>query len=258
MAALFFTGCGGKGGEKKAFASLADFDGAKIASLSGAVFADFIDPVIPNVNHVYYNSPADMAQAVMAGRADAIALDMPVAKYLAAQHPGLVLFPYVAADDRYGFAVTKGSQLGVKGNEVLERFREDGTLTKLESIWFGADNSKKALPVLSHRADFNGSAGTLRYACDVTSAPMSYIGSDGSPVGYEIDIVSRIAYELNMNVEFVPMAFSGLLPALASGRAGMVGGSMSITEERKKSVDFIGPNFEGGIALVVRKDRLGK
>jgi polar amino acid transport system substrate-binding protein len=259
ITALLFAGCGSKGGgEKKAFTSLADFNGAKIATLSGAVFADFIDPVIPNVNHVYYNSPADMAQAVMAGRADAISLDMPVAKYLVTQHQGLVLFPDVVAPDRYGFAVAKGSQLGVKGNEALDRLREDGTLDKLADIWFGTDDSKKVLPVLNHKTDFNGSAGTLRYACDVTSAPMSYTGSSGSPVGYEIDIVSRIAYELNMNVEFVPMAFTGLLPALASGRADMVGGSMSITEERKKSVDFIGPNFEGGITLVVRKDRLGK
>jgi polar amino acid transport system substrate-binding protein len=257
MAGLIFAGCGGGGGQKT-FTSFSDFNGAKIASLGGAVFADFINPVIPNVNHVYYNSPSDMVQAVMAGRADAIALDMPVAKYLVAQNPGLALFPDVVAEDRYGFAVAKGSELGVQGNAVLERLREDGTLAELERVWFGTDDNKKTLPVLDYKGDFDGSAGTLRYACDVTSAPMSYTGADGRPVGYEIDIVSRIAYELNMNVEFVPTAFAGLLPALSSGNADMVGGSMSITEERLKTVDFVGPNFKGGIVLVVKKERLGR
>ncbi|MCL2219907.1 MAG: transporter substrate-binding domain-containing protein [Chitinispirillia bacterium] len=255
---LFFAGCGSKGAEKKAFASIADFDGAKVASMAGSVFDEFINRAIPNVTHEYYNTMPDMALAVVSGKADAVALDMPVAKYLVAQNPDLALFPDVVEADRYGFAVAKGSELGVKGNEVLNKMREDGTLAKLEELWFSADESQKNLPVLSHNPEFDGSAGTITYGSEATYPPTCYIGSDGKLTGYEIDIVARIAYELNMKAEFVPMAFAGLLPALASGKVNMVGGTMSITEERLKSVDFIGPNFEGGITLVIRKDRLGK
>ena len=253
---LFFVGCGSKA-EKKLFTKLADFSGAKVASMSGAVFADYINPVIPNVTHVYYNTLPDMAQALRSGKVDAISLDMPVALYLVAQNPDLVLFPEVVADDRYGFAVIKGSDLGVKGNEVLQKLWKDGTIADLIGIWFSADETKKILPALNHKSDYNGSAGTIIYGCETTYAPSTYIGPGNKPTGYELDIVTRIAYELNMKVEFVPMAFAGLLPALVSGKVNMVGGCMSITEERKKSVDFIGPNFEGGITLIIKKDRLG-
>ncbi|MCL2480267.1 MAG: transporter substrate-binding domain-containing protein [Spirochaetaceae bacterium] len=259
VALLLFAGCSGKaGGTKKMFSSLADFNGAKIASLSGAVFADYIDPVIPNVSHVYYYTMPDMAHALSSDKVDAVALDMPVALYLAAQNSKFIVYPDVVADDSYAFAVTKGSDLGVKANEVLKKMWENGTIAQLEKIWFSADESKKILPVLNHKPDFNGRAGTIIYGCETTYVPSTYIGPDGKPTGYELDIVTRIAYELNMKVEFVPMAFAGLLSALASGKVNMVGGCMSITEERKKAVDFVGPNFVGGITLVINKDRLAK
>jgi polar amino acid transport system substrate-binding protein len=169
-----------------------------------------------------------------------------------------MIFPDVVADDRYGFAVTKGSSLADEANDILNILKESGTISELENIWFSSDESKKVLPKLDYKDDFDGSAGTLKYGCDSTTVPMSYLGSDGKPLGFDLAIVSSIAYELNMNIEFVPMNFDALLVSLASGKVDMVGGSMSITEERQKSVDFVGPYFEGGVVLVIKKERLGK
>jgi polar amino acid transport system substrate-binding protein len=61
-----------------------------------------------------------------------------------------------------------------------------------------------------------------------------------------------------MKAEFVPMNFDALLASLASGKVDMVGGSMSITAERQKSVDFVGPYYDGGITLVILEERLEK
>jgi polar amino acid transport system substrate-binding protein len=255
VAALILAGC--EKSNKKTFKSLADFEGTKIASQSGSIFADFVNRAIPNVEHKYFNNTPDIVMALSTGKVDAAALDMPVAKYVVGQTPSLAIFHDVIAADSYGFAVTKGSELGVKGNETLQRLKDDGTIKKLEDIWFGADESKKILPVLNYKGDFDGSAGTIKVGCDITLIPMSYADANGKPIGFEIDIISRIAYELNMKVEFATMTFDGLLPALASGKVNMAGGSMSITEERLKSVDFIGPNFEGGVVLVVKKERAG-
>lgn len=81
---------------------------------------------------------------------------------------------------------------------------------------------------------------------------MSYLGADGKPVGFDLDIVCRIAYEMNMTVEFVPMSFDKLFTALDSGKVAMVGGSMSLTKERKEAYECIGPYYDGGIVLVVK------
>jgi len=261
--ALLAAGCS-KGGSssgasgKRLFTSLADFSGMKIASETGSIFPLFIDRVIPNVEHVSYVSLADIVLALLDDRVDAISLDMHVALYLAARDSCLAVFPFVVAEDSYGFAVPKGSALGVVGNEALAHLRESGIIGELEKQWFSADESVKALPDLRHRPDFDGSAGTIRYGSHNTLIPMAYATLEGAPVGFDLDIVHRIAYELNMNVAVSDiLLFGELLPALAAGEIDMAGGSMSITEERLEEVDFIGPYFEGGTTLVVKRNRVG-
>jgi polar amino acid transport system substrate-binding protein len=237
------------------FYSLADFSGKKIASESGSVvFIKFIDRIIPNVEHRLYLSFNALVDALRADEVDAIALDMPVALYLAAHDSDFAVFPYVISVDTYGFAVPKGSQLCEDANRVLRKLKESGVIDEVERYWFAADDGvERVLPQLKHRRNFNGSAGVIRFGCENTLSPMSYTASDGKSIGFDIDILYRIAYELNMKVEITAMNFGDLLPALLSGRLDMAGGCMTITDERREMVDFIGPYFEGGSALVVKK-----
>jgi len=252
--------CSRKGNDStntRVFTSLADFSGGKIGSESGSVFTQFVDRVIPNVEHRYYLTFDGIVDALRADAVDAVALDVPVALFLAAHNKEFAVFPYVVSVDSYGFAVPKGSQLCVDANEVLQKFRETGVIDDAEMYWFAADDGKeREMPRLDHRPEFDGSAGTIRFGCENTLFPMSYASSEGNPLGFDIDIIYRIAYELNMRVEVTAMPFRELLPALLSGRLDMVGGSLTITDERKEHVDFIGPYFEGGTALVVKKSSL--
>jgi ABC-type amino acid transport substrate-binding protein len=256
LAVLVLTSCGGK--SEKKFTTLADFKGAKIASERGTIFASFIDRAIPRAEHQFYDRHSDILAALNEGRADAACFDMPIARYIVAQNPELVMFPYPVENDRYGFAVAKGSDLGVKANEILQGAIKRGTMRRLKDAWFSEDGGKKELPVLNYRTDFDGSAGTLRYGFAATTIPASYVGADGNPTGLELEIVSRIAYVLNMKVEFTPMLFSELLQKLSEGSVDMVGGVMSITEERLKTFDFVGPYMEGGMILVIKRNRAGK
>jgi len=252
--------CSRKNGDtanSRVFTSLADFSGKKIGSEYGSVFTQFIDRVIPNVEHKHYLTFDDIVAALHTDAVDAIALDMPVALFLAAHNKEFAVFPYVVSVDAYGFAVPKGSELCVGANEVLRNLKDVGVIDDAELYWFAADDGKeKKMPQLDHRPGFNGAAGTIRFACENTLFPMSYSSSDGKPLGFDIDILYRIAYELNMKVEVTAMPFRDLFPALLSGRVDMVGGSVTITEERKEMADFIGPYFEGGTALVVKKNNM--
>jgi ABC-type amino acid transport substrate-binding protein len=251
--AIVLLGCG-NGGEKT-FAKLADFKRAKIASERGTIFVKVIDDVIPNVKHQLYDSQAEVIEAVSEGKADAACLDMPIARYVAAQNHNLIVFPFPVKEDRYGFAVAKGSELGVKAGEALQAMIGRGTVKRLREAWLSADGGKMELPNFSGRADFDGSAGTIRYGYALTAAPVSQMGYSDKPAGLELDIVSRIAHGLNMNVEFIPMLFNELLPTLAAGEIDMAGGNVSITEERLKTFDFVGPYMEGGVVLVIKRSR---
>lgn len=239
--------------EGKTYSALSDFSGTVIGTVYGTVFEEFINPVIPNVTYKHYASVADTEAALSSGEIDAFAIDLPIAKYITARNVKFTIFPDVVAGDRYGFAVKKGSPLAKDGNEALKKIIESSVVSELEKTWFSTRESVKTLPENTYKRDFDGSAGTIRFGYANGNIPMSYVDVNGKPAGFDLDIVSRIAYELNMAVEFVPMSFDELFAALDAGEIDMAGGSMSITDERLKTYDFIGPSYDGGVVLVVRK-----
>lgn len=113
----------------------------------------------------------------------------------------------------------------------------------------GTDESVKVLIP----QDWEGKNGTLRYWVNTGTPPMGYLGANGTPVGYAVDLVLHIAREMDYKVEITECAFDGLIPALQGGKADLAGRSMSITEERKQKIDFSDPFYYGGAYMVVKK-----
>ncbi|PLS18151.1 ABC transporter substrate-binding protein [Bacillus sp. M6-12] len=72
-------------------------------------------------------------------------------------------------------------------------------------------------------------------------------------VGMDIDIAKIIAEELGFNLEIKDMDFTGLLPALQTGRVDFVMAGMTPAEERKKNADFSIKYFETKNAVVAKK-----
>ena len=60
-----------------------------------------------------------------------------------------------------------------------------------------------------------------------------------------------------MELEITQGNFNSLMPMLVSGRADIVSGSISITEERKESIDFAAAHYTSGVVLVVRAEDVG-
>jgi len=72
--------------------------------------------------------------------------------------------------------------------------------------------------------------------------------------GIDIDLINAIAEDQGFEIKIEAMDFSGIIPAMQAGELDIGMGGMSITEERKKTVDFSDPYFESGLSLVVAKD----
>lgn len=72
-------------------------------------------------------------------------------------------------------------------------------------------------------------------------------------MGFDIDMGIEMARELGVKVEFVDTRWSSIIPALKLGRFDVIFGGMSITEERKKAVDFADPFMTIGQTVLVRK-----
>jgi ABC-type amino acid transport substrate-binding protein len=96
-------------------------------------------------------------------------------------------------------------------------------------------------------------AGKLSVALSGAFPPFSFVDESNKVVGFDVDIGSEIAKRLKVQPQIVTTAWDGIIAGLVTGRYDTIVGSMGITEERKKAVDFVGPYYHSGLGLFVRK-----
>ncbi|USK60253.1 transporter substrate-binding domain-containing protein [Peribacillus asahii] len=72
--------------------------------------------------------------------------------------------------------------------------------------------------------------------------------------GIDIDLINAIAENQGFEIELSPMDFGGIIPAMQANQLDVAIAGMSITDERKKIVDFSEPYFDAGVTVVVGKD----
>lgn len=84
--------------------------------------------------------------------------------------------------------------------------------------------------------------------------PYEYLGDDNKPAGVDIDIANMIAEELGVKLKVVDMDFDGLIPALNGGKGDFVAAGLTITDERKQSVDFSEPYANATQLIIVNKE----
>ncbi|KEP26262.1 transporter substrate-binding domain-containing protein [Bacillus zhangzhouensis] len=95
--------------------------------------------------------------------------------------------------------------------------------------------------------------GTYKIGIDTTYPPFEF-EKDGQYEGIDVDLINAIAKDQDFKVKLEAMDFSGIIPAMQAGQLDVGMGGMSITDERKKKVDFSDPYFDAGLTVVVKKD----
>ena len=78
-------------------------------------------------------------------------------------------------------------------------------------------------------------------ATDATWPPMEYVDENKNIVGFDIDLVNEIAKAGGFEVEFKNTAWDGIFAGLATGNYQVIASSVTITEERKATMDFSEP-----------------
>ena len=73
-------------------------------------------------------------------------------------------------------------------------------------------------------------------------------------MGFDVDIIKAIGKEEGFDVEVRNVNFDGLIPALQSGDLDVAINDITITEDRKKSVDFSKRYYIAGLGVVVKSD----
>ena len=83
--------------------------------------------------------------------------------------------------------------------------------------------------------------------------PFSSLDSSGKWVGWEIDFVEAVCAAGNLDCQITPIAWDGIIPALTAKQIDTIMGSMSITEERMKTVNFSNPYYNTPAVIVAEK-----
>jgi polar amino acid transport system substrate-binding protein len=94
-------------------------------------------------------------------------------------------------------------------------------------------------------------AGVLRIASDPTYPPFEFYDTDNKTlIGWDADMGDALGAVLGLKVEHVPATFDTILPGLQSGKYDLGMSTFSVTDERRKAVDFV-PYLQGGTGLAV-------
>jgi len=90
---------------------------------------------------------------------------------------------------------------------------------------------------------------------EVKYFPFEFADKDGKPIGFDVDIAKLIAKELGVEIEIKDMDWTGLIPALQSGKVDMIISGMTRTLDRTKTVSFTEPYFETGLCALLSKQK---
>ena len=93
--------------------------------------------------------------------------------------------------------------------------------------------------------------GTLRVAYMPDRLPFAYRNSDGIAVGYDIDLVQRLAEGLGVKLELVRLDWPGIVTGLQDGRLDMAVGGIAITPTRAQEVVFSRTYFDHSVGFVL-------
>jgi polar amino acid transport system substrate-binding protein len=90
-----------------------------------------------------------------------------------------------------------------------------------------------------------------------TFVPWAMRDKQGNIMGFEVDVANKLAQDMGVKAEFVPTAWSGIIPALLAEKFDIIISGMSITPERNMTVNFTIPYAHSGQEMAANKALAG-
>ena len=160
-----------------------------------------------------------------------------------------------AEDEQYGYCISKTSTnktaILAAINEAIDETDMDAVVDYFTKVSNGETNIDNSLVFVDLS---NNTAGTLEIYTSSGFEPYEFIGSDGTTVtGVDIYMMQLVAEKLNMQLHVNDVDFDGLVGAVATRDNAVGAAGISITDERKETVDFSDPYFSS-VQYIISKE----
>lgn len=89
---------------------------------------------------------------------------------------------------------------------------------------------------------------------DAAYAPFESQNEKGEIVGFDIDLIKAVAAKAGIEIKIVNTPWEGIFNTLAQGDRDMLVSAITITDERRQTVDFSAPYFDAHQLIVVKEN----
>ncbi|MCR4579896.1 MAG: transporter substrate-binding domain-containing protein [Treponema sp.] len=248
LAASIFVSCAK---EKVSVTCAADLAGKKIGVQSGTTGELYVQENVEGARLSSFKSGIDAALDLKTGSIDAVVLDELPAQQIVARNPDLKIIRdqvFTDSKEAYAIAVKKGNtNLLNTINAAIAEMKANGDYEALVNTFMPADGN-----IVIPEAIATSGATKVKLGTNAAFPPFEYVNGK-EIVGFDISMGQRIAAKAEASLEVVDMAFDSLIPALQSGTIDFIAAGMSVTEERKKNVDFSDEYFQSEQVIIVKK-----
>ena len=118
-------------------------------------------------------------------------------------------------------------------------------------LFFFAFVSLVAFSIQSGELEKIKKEGQLKVCTSAGYAPFEVKTDKGKWVGFDIEMFELFVKRIGVKLNMVDMLWDGIFPALLSGKCDFITGGMSITEQRKKVINFSDTIYKSGNSLVI-------
>ena len=93
---------------------------------------------------------------------------------------------------------------------------------------------------------------SLKMITEATFPPYEFLRGQ-EIVGIDVEICKAVAQKLGRPFKAETVDFDSVIPAVISGKADLAAAGITVTEDRKKNVDFSDPYVKTGIVIIYKK-----
>lgn len=226
-----------------------------VGIVTGSIYNEIVPELFPDITIKNFSSPADIILAMEQGKIDAYIEDDIFYYGITWDKDNITCIEADINTFELAVAISKKCDEKIKNNlnEFIINGKEDGTLDKLREKWFSGSEP-------TEHPDYEklpATNGVINIALDPSFKPNSYKKGNRCS-GYEVEFLTMFAREYGYALNIKEMTFSSIITAVATGKIDMAANGISITEERKESMDFSESYYTGKAVLIVVDPGEGK